>query len=157
MSTASRRSGGFTLAELLITLLIAAVLAAIAVPSYRQFVLRSHRVEAKSALLNVATEQEKYYLQRNRYANDGELVKAPVKGGLGFTRNTENGWYSLAVTADDDDNPQEWTVAAQAEGNQRNDSKCKYFSIDSAGNRTAGPNLDGSGTTADTSRECWQK
>lgn len=143
--------------ELLITLVVVAVLATIAVPSYRQFVLRSHRVEAKSALLNIATEQEKFYLQRNRFANDDELVNAPVDGGLGFTRNTENGWYSLNVTADDDANPQEWTAAAQAEGNQQDDAKCRYFSVDSTGNRTAGPNLDGSGTTDDTSRECWQK
>jgi len=86
-----RKSRGFTLIELMIVLLVIAVLASIAVPTYRQYVLRSHRVEAKSALLNVAAEQEKFYLQRNRFANDSELVDAKSDGGLGFTRDTEQG------------------------------------------------------------------
>ena len=49
---------GFTLIELMIVIVIVAVLAAIAMPSYRQYVLRSHRTEATRTLLNVAVAQE---------------------------------------------------------------------------------------------------
>lgn len=150
-------SGGFTLIELMITVVVIAILASIALPSYRQYVLRSHRVEAKTALLNVAAEQEKFYLQRNRYANDTELVDAKADGGLGFNRNTENGWYTLTLEADDDANPQAWTIEAQGSGSQLDDKRCRFFSLDSVGVRRAGPNLDGSGTTDTTSAECWGK
>jgi len=151
------KSRGFTLIELMITVVVIAILASIALPSYRQYVLRSHRVEAKTALLNVAAEQEKFYLQRNRYANDGELVDTKADGGLGFTRSTENGWYTLTLDPDDDANPQAWTIEAKGSGTQLDDKRCKYFSLDSVGARRAGPNVDGSGITDETSLECWGK
>lgn len=150
-----RVSRGFTLIELMITLVVVAILASIAVPTYRQYVLRSHRVEAKTALLSIAADQEKFYLQRNRYANDAELVSAKADGGLGFQRNTENGWYSLKLVPDDEDNPQAWSIEAQAAGSQTSDANCKFFSLNSVGARRAGPNLDGSGVTDGTSEECW--
>jgi type IV pilus assembly protein PilE len=153
----ARRPGGFSLIELMITLLVVAILASIAVPSYRQYVLRSHRVEAKATLLNVATEQEKFYLQRNRYANDNELVAAKADGGLGFSRDTERGWYRLTLDPDDAGNPQSWTIEATANGTQQDDKRCRFFSLDSTGVRRAGPNLDGSGTTDATSEDCWGK
>jgi type IV pilus assembly protein PilE len=60
-------SRGVTLIELMIVIIVVAVLASIAIPSYRQYVLRSHRTEAKAALMNVAAAQEKFYLQNNTY------------------------------------------------------------------------------------------
>ena len=49
------RSRGITLIELVIVIIIVGLLAAIAIPGYRQFVLRSHRAEAKTALMNLAS------------------------------------------------------------------------------------------------------
>lgn len=148
---------GFTLIEVMITVVVIAILASIAVPSYRQYVLRSHRVEAKTTLLNVAAEQEKFYLQRNRYANDTELTADKADGGLGFSPDTENGWYELTLTPDDPDNPQAWVIDAKANGAQADDKNCKFFSLSSLGVRRAGPNVDGTGVTELTSRECWGK
>ena len=156
-SSAMERPKGFSLIELMIAIVVVAILASIAVPSYRQYVLRSHRVEAKATLLNVATEQEKFYLQRNRYANDNELVATKADGGLGFNRDTENSWYRLTLDPDDDANPQAWTIEATANGTQQDDEGCRFFSLDSTGVRRAGPNLDGSGTTDATSEDCWGK
>ena len=75
---------GFTLIELMIVIVIVAVLAAIAMPSYRQYVLRTHRTEAKRSLLNVAVAQEKFYLQNNTYAGPSALKIAPP-AGLGIS------------------------------------------------------------------------
>ncbi len=69
---------GVTLIELVVVVAIVALLATIAIPSYRQFVLRSHRAEAKSALLNLAAAQEKFYLQNNTYTD--ALDDAPPDG-----------------------------------------------------------------------------
>ena len=151
------RPRGFSLIELMIALLVVTILATIAVPSYRQYILRSHRVEAKTALLNVASEQEKFYLQRNRYANDDELVTSKADGGIGFTRTTERGWYDLKVVPDDANNPQEWTIEAVANASQSDDAKCLYYSLDSTGARRAGPNADGEGVTQASTEECWGK
>ena len=62
------RQRGVTLIELVIVTIIVGILAAIAIPSYRSYVLRSQRSDAKDAVLALATQQEKHYLQCNRYA-----------------------------------------------------------------------------------------
>jgi type IV pilus assembly protein PilE len=132
-----------TLIELMIVIVVVAILASIAVPSYRQFVMRSHRVEGKTALLNLAAAQEKFYLQNNRYATDDERADAPP-AGLGFPDTTENGWYTLEITVDDADDPQEWSLTATAAGAQVADSDCAEFSLTSAGVKSA------------TSSKCWE-
>lgn len=128
---------GVTLIELVVVVVIIAILATIAIPSYRQFLLRSHRAEATVALLSVAAAQEKFYLQNNTYTT--ELTDAPPDG-LGLPVTTENGYYDIAIDAADADS---FTVTATATGGQTEDSHCAEFSIDQAGTRTA------------SSSDCW--
>ena len=59
---------GFTLIELMVVVLVAAILAGFAVPSYQNYVLRSGRTDATVALLKLAAAQEKFYLQNGVYA-----------------------------------------------------------------------------------------
>ncbi len=94
------KNRGVTLIELVVVVAILALLASIAVPSYRQYVLRSNRAEAKAALLNVAAAQEKFYLQNNTYTN--ELTDAPPSG-LGLGDTTETGLYTIEVDGADAD------------------------------------------------------
>ena len=56
---------GVTLLELMIVVVIVGILASIAYPSYRQFMERAKRTEAKALLLEIATNQERCYLQNN--------------------------------------------------------------------------------------------
>ena len=60
---------GVTLIELVVVMIIVGILAAVAIPTYRNYVIRSQRSDAKDALLALATQQEKFYLQCNSYAN----------------------------------------------------------------------------------------
>ena len=133
------KARGFTLIELMIVIVIVAVLAVIAVPSYRQYVLRTHRAEAKRTLLNLATAQEKYYLQNNSYAGPSALDIAPP-AGLGLAATTEHGYYAVAITAGD---VSAFSATATAQGAQTDDARCASFSIDHTGARTA------------TNAECW--
>lgn len=60
-------SRGFTLIETMIVMTIIALLAALAYPGYRGFVVKARRVEAQAALLELMQKQERYYTQHNRY------------------------------------------------------------------------------------------
>ncbi|WP_116811917.1 type IV pilin protein [Steroidobacter cummioxidans] len=60
---------GFTLIELMVTLMIIAILAAIAVPSYRQHMIRANRTAAKEAMMDIANRQQHFLLANRRYAD----------------------------------------------------------------------------------------
>jgi len=67
---------GFTLIEMMITVAIIGILAAIAYPSYTQYVLRANRADAKAALLQTAQFLERYFTTNNTYA--GAVVSPTV-------------------------------------------------------------------------------
>jgi type IV pilus assembly protein PilE len=140
-----RAPRGVTLIELMIVLLIVGLLASVSVPSYRQYVLRSHRVEAQSVLINLAAAQERHYLVCNTYTDaiDGASDAACDDGrGLGLGDfdadlaglQTENGWYTITI---DDADAETFTATATAIGRQADDVDCTTFSIDAAGRRAA--------------------
>lgn len=66
MHSPSRR--GFTLIELMITVAVVAILAAVAYPSYQDYVRKSHRRSAQSAMMDIANRQQQYLLANRRYA-----------------------------------------------------------------------------------------
>jgi len=136
----SRRKSGFTLIELMVVLLIVGILGAVAVPNYRQYVIRSHRTEAKMALLRLAANQERHYLQNNTYTDDLEA--------LGFTTGVSaNGVYTLSVPIADAITYR--AVALPTPGGGTNgldmsqDETCVQFTVDAAGQRLAFPDPDG--------------
>lgn len=97
-----QHSSGFTLIELMIAVAVVGILAAIAYPSYQDSVRKARRADAKSALLDAAQRQERFYTENNQYTN--VLVKPdPCVGaacGLGYaTTKTTDGYYDLAINA----------------------------------------------------------
>jgi type IV pilus assembly protein PilE len=132
-------SRGLTLIELMVVVLIVTVLGTIAVPGYRQYVLRTNRTEAKRTLLDVAAAQERFYLQNDRYAGPSALETAPP-AGLGIPRTTENSHYAIAINAGD---ANAFSATATAQGGQAQDARCASFTIDQAGAKTA------------TNADCW--
>ncbi|MGH8197489.1 MAG: type IV pilin protein [Steroidobacteraceae bacterium] len=141
---------GVTLIELVVVMIIVGILAAVAIPSYRNYVLRSQRSDAKDALLALATQQEKYYLQCNTYAT--VIAGAPncAAGELQGADTSENGWYDLAID-DADDTSYTLSATAAAGGNQAQDTQCEIFRVTDRGIRTA---EDSGGT--DKTAECWR-
>ena len=143
---ARRRIAGVTLIELMIVVVVVAILGLIAVPSYRQYTIRAQRTEAKSALLQLQANQEKWYLQNNQYTDDAE--------DLGFAGAlTEHGVYSIAIAPAAGGLTQGYvaTAAPTAAGgtngvNMSDDAECTAFTITSQGQRSATP---------DTRDRCW--
>jgi type IV pilus assembly protein PilE len=145
-----RNARGVTLVELMLVVVIVAILASIAVPSYRAYLIRSQRTDARTALLKVQSAQERFLLQQNRYATDDELT-APPPGGLGQLRDSDNGFYRIEIV--DGATPTEYSLEATPIDNrgQQDDTKCAELSIDQNGIKRA---VDTSGT--DTTRDCWR-
>lgn len=69
MTSRPQRGRGFSLAELLITLAAAALLCALAYPSYTAQIRKARRAECRGALLQVLQQQERLYTQQGAYAS----------------------------------------------------------------------------------------
>lgn len=65
---------GFTLIEVLITVAIVGILAAVAIPSYNDYVTRGKIPEATSILSNRRVQAEQYFQDNRTYANVGAFV-----------------------------------------------------------------------------------
>lgn len=63
-----KRSSGFTLIELMITVVIVAILVSIALPSYQRYVARGVRSAGQQFLTDLAQRQEQYFLDVRQYA-----------------------------------------------------------------------------------------
>jgi type IV pilus assembly protein PilE len=144
------RQRGMTLIELVVVMMIVGILAAVAIPSYRSYVIRSQRSDAKDALLALATQQEKHYLQCNTYATAIDVATDCFAGEMQSTDVSKNGWYQLSIV---NGNATTFTVRATAINgeNQWQDEDCRTFDVDQAGIRTAAD----SGAT-DNTDECWR-
>jgi len=73
-----RSARGFTLLEVMITVAIVGILAAIALPSYSYFITRSRIIEATSALGDIRSQMEKYYMDNRQYLDVGGSGKCGV-------------------------------------------------------------------------------
>lgn len=67
------RERGFTLTELLITVAVLTILVGIAVPSYRQFIIRGKRSAAQSVMMDIANREQQYLLANRQYADKATL------------------------------------------------------------------------------------
>jgi type IV pilus assembly protein PilE len=96
-----RVSPGFSLIELLVVIAIVGILAAVALPSYNQHVIRSARVAAQTELVNLSSMQEKIFLNANAYTtNLTAAYDGTSGGGLGVTSGqTRDGRYTLGLNA----------------------------------------------------------
>jgi type IV pilus assembly protein PilE len=145
-----RPASGFTLLELAVVACIIAVLTAAAIPAWRDYVLRSHRAEARSALLTLGTAQEKHYLRCNSYAAiDPSAATSCDPSVLRFPDRSTGGRYRIDLADADSDT---WIGAAIAIDDQASDSACVEFGLSADGTRSA-RRSDGSENTI----ECWSR
>jgi type IV pilus assembly protein PilE len=154
-----QRTKGFTLIELMIVVGIIGAILVFALPSYVEQMKKSRRNDAKTVLVTLAQLQESFYIDNgNRYAanlvGDASLnchtKGICVKSGDGAI--SVEGYYQLGIEAGSTGNLATSFLikaTALAGGAQKNDSKCKVFSIDSRGRKLS---YDASNTA---SEHCW--
>ncbi|MBX2839924.1 MAG: prepilin-type N-terminal cleavage/methylation domain-containing protein [Gammaproteobacteria bacterium] len=131
---------GFTLIEVLIVIAIVGILLAFAVPSYQAFMTDARRSDALVVLQEVAGEQQKFFTENNRFAND--LTEL----GYDAAQASPEGHYTVTATT-----PVATsfvlTAAPVAGGPQAGDTECGSFTLDSAGVK----GITGSSSVA----HCW--
>jgi type IV pilus assembly protein PilE len=76
-----RRKQGFTLIELMITVAVIAILAAIAVPNYTDYITRSKFTEAHGQLADLRVKMEQYYMDNRRYSTTTGGGTCGIPGG----------------------------------------------------------------------------
>src|ERR1700728_3535523 len=147
---------GFSLIELMVALAIVAILAAIALPMYSKQVQQSRRVDARTAILDIAGREERYLNNSSSYttspANLGYTAAAA------FPMTVGSGYYQVNVTVAAAGPPLGPTFTAYATpvagSSQLNDLACQYFSVTNTGAQFSSASSNGSG--ANTASICWQ-
>lgn len=140
----ARDQRGFTLTEIVITLLIVAILGALAASAYVREARKSRRQDALNALAVIANAQEQYFM--NRQVNPAARTYTTIVNelGLGFptvdgTLRSRQGHYALTVAACPGSGINDCFVAtasAVAGGAQAGDTDCLTITLDSRGRRT---------------------
>lgn len=113
---------GFTLIELMIVVAVIAVLAAIAIPSYQDYVQKTRRADAQSALLQTAQAMERCFTRTNTYV---DCLTLPA--------DSPDRFYSIRF-ATDQPTRTTFTLEAVRQGAQANDP-CGNFVLDHLGLR----------------------
>jgi len=125
---------GLTLIELLMVILIVGILAAIAVPTYSNYMMRARRADAKTALEQVRAAQEMWRAEKGNYAVDDGLGTAVTKlrVTMGAPNTTVSNYYTWAFSA----GPTATTFTAQATaiGSQATDG---WLAINQDGTKTS--------------------
>ncbi len=87
-----RVDGGFSLIELLVTVAIVAILAAIALPSYQAYLVRGNRAAAQSFMMEIASKQQLYLLDTRGYTNSLANLDLSVPGDV-------SPYYTISITS----------------------------------------------------------
>jgi type IV pilus assembly protein PilE len=127
---------GLTLTELMIVIVVLGILAAVAYPSYRDFAARAKRNEARAMLLQIATNQERFYLNNNGFTGDLTNLGFPVSNNF----VTETGSYNISIAVPAGN--QTYTATATYLLPDPEGSTCGTFTIRENGVKGSGPATD---------------
>ncbi|AWB68535.1 prepilin-type cleavage/methylation domain-containing protein [Saccharobesus litoralis] len=138
---------GFSLIELMVSVAIVGILAAVAVPAYTEYLAQGYRTEAMRELVTVANLQEQYLIENRTYTTDMKE--------LGYSADpyySENDRYTIDTSAVSSI-ASDYIITATATTSQlANDPECKTISLNYLLEKSA-TDSDGNDSTS----ACWGK
>lgn len=145
-----RRQSGFTLVELMVVITIVAILASVAIPSYREHVRRANRSEAKTALMENAQFMERNRTVSNSYDHDASGADITA-ASLPVQNVPKDGTarYTVSFVADSLTANTFKLVATPVAGGPMAGDKCGNLMLDETGAKTVS-------TSADAA-DCWNR
>jgi type IV pilus assembly protein PilE len=130
----NRRARGFTLIELMIVIAVLSALAAIAIPSYRNYNMKANRSAAAQIMLNIQNREEQYILDRRAYSADlsSSGLNISHDGWTCVAAKCSSSFYdvSVALVAGP---PPGYTITATSKGYQVDDGN---LTLSSSGTRS---------------------
>jgi type IV pilus assembly protein PilE len=139
---------GFTLIELMIVVAVIGILSAIAYPSYKSYILKSRRADAKNALLDLAAREERVFSNTNSYSLDPPTLGYGAGSTWPFDINSSGtAYYQLTVVSD----ATGYLAKAKPVAPQNADAACLEFRIQADGTKS---NYDLAGNPL-TLANCW--
>lgn len=134
------KSKGFSLIEMMIVVVIIAILAAIAIPIYQKQVQESRRTAAKTALLDIASREEKFYSTNNYYTLQMASLGYSAAQITGNTLQAPGGgsnYYTVQFPASASTQAQSYTAqAVPVAGSQQASDLCGTYQITDLGVQT---------------------
>lgn len=141
---------GFTLIELMIVVAIIGIIASIAYPSYRDYIVRARRSDGQSALMDLASRMERFYSEQHSYLN-ATIATGNAATDLLSVNTSPEGWYTLSIAAK---TASSYTLQASPLNSQgTSDTLCQTLSINNLGlkSMTTGP----AGVPTGQVSDCW--
>ncbi len=130
---------GVSLMELMVVMVVVSILAAIAIPSYRQYVIRVNRTDATRELLSLAQRLERCFTRTNDY----QLLDNAPTPCLTLPQNTPGGTYTVTGVI----NANNFVLTATPQAGQAADADCGNFTL----NQLSQQGISGTGSA----QGCW--
>ena len=146
-SVCRRGLAGFTLVELMVVIVIVGLLAAISIPSYRNYVVRGQRTDGKAALIDLQARQERFYFNANTYTVTLSDLSYPAPA----TSREEH--FTLTIAAPTTGCPINscWEATATRQVATA-DTDCNQLTLNSLGLRSS---QTASNTPSPAAANCW--
>ena len=113
----------------MIVVVVIGILAAVAMPSYRDYVRRGNRSEAQATLMDLAQKEQQYFLDARSYAGTVAALSTTIPASV----SNHYGAPAITVSAG---TPPTFSISMVPSGDQANDA-CGTLTIDSVGNKTS--------------------